>query len=99
MKIISSTQFQDLMKTDKRMSEGLFPDLIRRLVKNTCADDCYFAFPNGDAVYTPGWDGIVKNNQKINRFVPIGNSVWELGTNRNSLNKIKTDYENVKRTK
>lgn len=96
MKIISSTQFQDLMKTDKRMSEGLFPDLIRRLVKNTCADDCYFAFPNGDAVYTPGWDGIVKNNQKINRFVPIGNSVWELGTNRNSLNKIKTDYEKRK---
>lgn len=60
MKLISSTQFHDLIKSNKRKAESVFPELIRRLIRNTCNVDCYAHFPNGDAIYTTGWDGTVK---------------------------------------
>ena len=95
MKIISSTQFCDLIKSNKKKAESFFPELIHRLIKKTCNVDCYTRFPNGDANYTKGWDGTVKNNRIESRFIPIDNSFWELGTNSNSLEKIKKDYNRL----
>lgn len=97
MKLINSTQLHDLIKSNKRKAESIFPELIRRLIRNTCNVDCYTHFPNGDAIYTTGWDGTVKSNKVENRFIPKDNSFWELGTNNNSLAKIKSDYDKRKK--
>lgn len=70
MKLINSTQLHDLIKSNKRKAESIFPELIRRLIRNTCNVDCYTHFPSGDAIYTTGWDGTVKNNKVENRFIP-----------------------------
>ena len=97
MKLISSVQFRDLIRSNKKQAEAIFPELIRRLIRKTCNIDCYALFPNGDAIYTTGLDGTVKNNTVKSRFVPLNNSFWELGTNKDGIAKIKSDYEKRKK--
>lgn len=99
MKIIGSVQIKNLIQSDKKKAESVFPELIRRLIRKTCNADGYTLFPSGDAIYTTGWDGIVRNNTIVSRFVPKEHSIWELGTNKNGWVKIKSDYEKRKNAK
>jgi hypothetical protein len=49
--------------------------------------------PSGDAVWLPGPDGMVECSEQ-NRFVPIGKSMWELGTGVEAgiTEKANSDY-------
>lgn len=98
--IISSHNFVQLIKNNKRISEGLIPELIRRLIVESINNNTYIFFPSNDDIYTPGWDGIVKNNTTEHPFIPIGDIFFEIGTNSSyskGLNKIKEDYEKRKK--
>lgn len=99
MKIISSGQIKNLIQSNKKKAESIFPELIRRLIRKTCNINGYTHFPSGDAIYTTGWDGIVKNNTIVSRFIPTGNSIWELGTKTNGIKKVKEDYNKRKNEK
>ena len=59
-------------------AKGQFPLLMKKLI---CAviEPAKVRMPSGAAVWLPGFDGVVANDQE-NRFVPVGLSVWELGT-------------------
>lgn len=92
MKLIETGYFTDLLKSNKKKAETIFPELLRRLIRISCNIDTYTCFPNGDAIFTPGLDGIVRENKVQHRYIPIGKSIWELGTNVNSLQKVKNDY-------
>jgi hypothetical protein len=48
-------------------------------------------FPSGDAICVPGFDGVLLCNDK-NRFVPMGQPVWEVGTQADYRGKAKKDY-------
>ena len=90
--IISSTKLCELVKEQKTKAAIVFPELIERLIKASVNKAGYIRFPSGDAVFTPGADGLLKGIISSNGFVPEGDSFWEIGTNQNALKKIRTDY-------
>ncbi len=97
--IITGEHFLELIKKNKKLSEVVVPDLIRRLVRETIHGDVYSHFPVNDDVFTPGFDGVVTNNTTVHRFLPLGNLYFEIGTNKNfykSINKINDDYQKRK---
>ena len=97
-KIITASQLKDWFSQQKDLSRGLFPELIARLIKESCSDIEYIRFPSGDDINTDGNDGELILNYKINQFIPCGHSIWELGaTTIASSKKINTDF--YKRTK
>lgn len=74
-------------------SEQALPRLVRSLIAETEPSAEWLDMPGGTAVNSPGWDGIVRC-ARGNRFVPAGQSVWELSTKQNgSHKKAGDDYE------
>ena len=79
-----------------RTAPGIFPELIRKLIRRSINRNGYIHFPSGDAIFTPGWDGTVLGITEANRYVPEGNSIWEIGTDKKALKKIEEDYNKRK---
>ncbi len=100
--IINSTQLVDLIKSNKRKFEDKFPELIQKLIRNTLNNNIHTHFPSNDAIFTPGWDGFVENNTDEYRYVPFGNSIFELGAKKEGIrgiSKIRSDYKKRKEEK
>jgi hypothetical protein len=72
-------------------AESRFPYTVKALICAVIQPD-KLRLPSGDAVWLPGFDGVVVNGEE-NRFVPTGLSVWELGTNADYRDKANKDYE------
>lgn len=92
MHFITSEVIQRFLEQDKRKFEGLFPELIKRLILNSCQCISNIRIPGYDDVWAPGFDGIIENQEQTT-YVVAGKSVWEFGTNADSLNKINKDYQ------
>ena len=91
MKLFTSKMLERLMGEQKKKSEGLLPEIIKRLIRSSCPDYSYIRAPEEDDIWAPGYDGIVDNGTKT-PYVAQGTSVWEFGTNADSLEKINSDY-------
>lgn len=91
MKLFTSKMLERLMSEQKKKSEGLLPEIIKRLIRSSCPDYSYLRAPEEDDIWAPGYDGIVDNGTKT-PYVAQGTSVWEFGTNADSLEKINSDY-------
>ena len=79
----------------QRIAEAQLPRLVRRLVHATGRGVRRLEFRADEGVQIGGWDGIVIADEG-NEFVPLGGSVWELGTNQKV--KAKADEEYQKRS-
>ena len=88
---MTSDLLQSFIEKDKRKSEGLLPELVKRLILSSCRNITSIRMPGLDDVWAPGFDGIVKNKEETT-YVAEGTSVWECGTNADSLSKINEDY-------
>lgn len=77
---------------DKKESEGLMPELLRRLINASLSDITRLYFPTEDAVSLPGYDGILETTS-TNAFVNSGVSVFEIGTDKNVKSKADSDYK------
>lgn len=82
---------------DRRESEGVIPEFISHLIKETVPDLTLCRIPYGDAVGQPGLDGIVETVLGGRQYVPTGRSVWEIGTGAGPQPKATSDFG--KRTK
>ena len=72
---------------------GELPRLVRSLIAETVPSATGVDMPAGSGVSRPGWDGVVKCSTG-NRFVPDGQSVWELSAQQNgSDGKARRDYD------
>lgn len=92
-KLISTSLLQDWFKKEKRLSQGLFPEIIQKLIIESVSKIKEIHFPSGDQIVASGFDGIVNCEDYENLFVPFGKSVRELGaTLEDSNSKIKKDY-------
>lgn len=96
MKIVTSVKLNELVLENLRTAPGIFPELIRKLIRRSINRNGYIHFPSGDAIFTPGWDGTVLGITEANRYVPEGNSIWEIGTDKKALKKIEEDYNKRK---
>ena len=82
---------------DRRDSQALLPEVLRRLVYATVAGPRRVSFPSGESVQFPGWDGYVEALTGT-QFVPEGISCWELGTASQPKGKANDDYEKERST-
>lgn len=93
MSFITSGILRRFLEQDKRKFEGLFPELVKRLILNSCQSISNIRMPGHDDVWAPGFDGIVESQEQTPYFA-AGKSVWEFGTNADSLSKINKDFKN-----
>lgn len=82
---------------DTRDSQGVIPELVYLLIRQSVPDVIECRIPYGDAVNQPGLDGLVKCKNGYFQFVPDGISCWEIGTGGNPQDKATDDFR--KRTK
>lgn len=94
MKFITSTHLNQW--ADTKECQQMLPELIKRLIDASVSNVDRLRFPSGDAVYLPGWDGVVSCDESID-MVSAGVSLWECGATKDVKVKIDSDYD--KRTK
>lgn len=96
MELLTAKILEDMCNQNKKQFEGLLPEIVKRLILASNSSVREHRFPAGDDVWAPGFDGVL-NCMESSKYVRAGMSVWEFGTNSDSLSKINDDYE--KRTK
>lgn len=92
MESVNSKLLQSIIAENKKEMEGLFPELIKRLILSSCKRISAIRIPSLDDVWAPGFDGILTSDEQ-STYVNSGNSVWEFGTNGDSLKKISDDFK------
>lgn len=75
--IITTTDLEHYSK--RRNSEGVIPELIYLLVKQSIPDGSICRIPYGDDVRLSGADGLVESALAFLEFIPQGKSYWEIG--------------------
>lgn len=88
MKLITALDLQRW--ADTKESEGLMPELIRRLIHSSLNDIMRLSMPSGDSVSLPGFDGVIETSCG-NAFVSSGTTVFEIGTNKEVKRKADKD--------
>lgn len=96
MKVITANKLKEMNSLNKRKFEQLLPEIVKRLIMASNSSVLEHRFPSGNDIWAPGYDGIA-NCEISSEFVCKGKSVWEFGTNEDSLAKINEDYD--KRTR
>lgn len=75
---------------ERRDGQSGVPELIRRLIYVTVGPSAAMRFPSDESVQHSGWDGVCKVDVGLS-YVPGGDSVWEMGTQRKSIRKKADD--------
>lgn len=92
MEVINSNMLDTLSREKQREFQGLLPLLVKKLILNSCKSIDSIRMPHGDDIWAPRFDGVVHCEEE-SIYVPAGDSVWEFGTNKDSLEKVNEDYE------
>lgn len=94
-KLITATQIENWFADNQRDSQGKFPELIGRLLKESLTTfSKEFRFPQGDKISLDGVDGFLNVVSPKSLYIPEGESFWELGaTVKTSKTKILADFE------
>ncbi len=92
MIIVTPKKLEEWNDTNKRLFEGLLPELVKKLIIASNTSVKYNRFPSNDDIWAPGYDGVAVCNMD-SEYVKAGNSVWEFGTSSASLEKINGDYK------
>jgi hypothetical protein len=88
MRLIETTDLKNWAGSTSARSR--LPHLVKALISAVIQPE-QLRFPSGDAVWVPGYDGVLVSREK-NLFVPTGLSVWELGTDSDYKDKANRDY-------
>jgi hypothetical protein len=78
---------------DTRESQAVIPELVYKLVSDSCFDLATCRIPYGDNVNQPGLDGLVETESGFRQFVPKGKSFWEIGTGNDPQRKATEDFK------
>ncbi|MBD7923847.1 hypothetical protein [Xanthomonas bonasiae] len=74
------------------LARDLLPELLRRLIRATSPEVTGVYFPSGESTFRPGVDGIVQA-APMPPYIPAGLSLWEVGTNDQAAQKIRSDFD------
>src|SRR4051812_633154 len=92
IRIITENQLDEFVRGKAELAQGLIVELVYRLVAASVLAPSERRFPLGDSSNQVGPDGELKCDSGLPPFVPVGHSVWEIGTNLNSAKKATGDY-------
>lgn len=69
-----------------------FPRIIEELVHASSKDVSFHHFHSGKENNWPGFDGVVRH-AGVHDYIPQGESIWEIGINKDITTKINADYQ------
>jgi hypothetical protein len=78
---------------DTRESQAVIPEVVYKLVNESCSDLTTCRIPYGDNINQPGLDGLVESESGFRQFIPAGKSYWEIGTSANPQAKATADFK------
>lgn len=90
MNILSEPQLDRWVRDNPDVAPDLFVELIFRLVAASCPGPHSRHFPLD--VNQPGPDGELDTDTGYLPFIPIGRTIWEIGTNDDARKKANDDY-------
>lgn len=90
MEVISTDMLIGYLQRNKRLFEELLPELIKKLIFLESPQG-KVRIPSINDIWAPGFDGIVQQDA-TSKHVLKGTSYWELGTQKNYISKINSDY-------
>ena len=93
--IVNESMLTNWIENNKPEAISYFPLLLNDLAVESGCNPSNVRFPHGNQVYHSGFDGVIKNSFDV-MFVPDGDSVWEIGCEKDAKKKLNDDY--VKRT-
>ncbi|TFH65985.1 MAG: hypothetical protein E4G91_00390, partial [Candidatus Zixiibacteriota bacterium] len=91
--IVTENLLDEWVRGNARDAQGVIVELLYRLVAVSCPKPKLRRFPLGDSIGQHGPDGDLDTDRDFDPFVPIGRSIWEIGTGLNSRDKATRDYE------
>lgn len=96
--LISASAITTWAVSNKRQAQDTITELVRLLILESDPDAQKVDIPSGDSVALPGLDGVVlaPNGFYPEQLLPVGETVWEFGTDQNVTTKVNKDY--AKRT-
>lgn len=89
LKLIKAIDLQHW--ADSKESEGLMPELMRRLIHASITDIVRISFPNEDCIDLPGFDGVLEYSSSSS-YIPSGKVAFEIGTSQEQKHKADGDY-------
>lgn len=89
---ITSSEIEAWTSREPRRAQEILPELVWRLLLASCINIKDHHFPHSKAVQYSGYDGYLDTDTQ-SVFFPYGKSVWEFGTDQNSLSKFNGDYQ------
>jgi hypothetical protein len=82
----------DLVQAAERIAfRQLLPILVRRLIRATNNGITALEMRGDEGIAAPGFDGTVHSTE-AHIYVPLGDSVWEMGANEDPRKKANEDY-------
>lgn len=95
--IINAEWLDAMSKQHQRDFQELLPELVKKLIINSCTSISSIRMPHGDDIWAPGFDGVVDCSEG-NRYVPTGRSVWDLAPMKIRFRKLMMTIRSERRT-
>lgn len=90
--MLSTSVLDSWARENPRKAQELLPELVLRLILRTSSQIADYDFPIEKGIQYSGYDGVLVSDEKTSYF-PKGKSVWECGTNDDSLSKFESDIQ------
>ena len=90
--MLTASALDSWARDNPRRAQELLPELVLRLILRTSSQITEYDFPIEKGIQYSGYDGVLVSDEKTSYF-PKGKSVWECGTNDDSLSKFESDIQ------
>lgn len=95
--IINAEWLDAMSKQHQRKFQELLPELVKRLIINSCTSVSSIRMPHGDDIWAPGFDGVVDCSEG-NRYVPAGRASGNLAPMKIRSRKLMMTIRSERKT-
>ncbi|WP_143702778.1 hypothetical protein [Methanocorpusculum labreanum] len=90
-RIITEEKLQSWVDQNSRRAQEIIVELVDRLVRASVSYpiECRFS----KVIMEHGFDGELNVKESPIHYIPEGYSCWEIGTNKDSISKFKSDLQ------
>jgi len=90
-RIITEEKLQRWVELNSRRAQEIIVELVDRLVRASVSNPIECRFPK--VIMEHGFDGELNVKESPIQYIPNGYSCWEIGTNKDSITKFKSDLQ------
>lgn len=92
MNILTAAEIDAWARSNPRRAQEMLPELMIRLILCTSSKIKDYNFQIENGIQFSGYDGVLDSGEPSSYF-PEGKSVWEFGTNDNTIEKFREDIQ------